>query len=229
MTRSKPEVLAHIRAVGLIPIIRTPSTEDAWQVAQVILGTGVGIVEITMGVPNGLGVIERIAKHYGDKALLGAGTVLDPDACRAAIAAGAAFIVAPNLDRQVLAAAQYAGAVCIPGALTPTEVLTAHQAGADMVKIFPCGPVGGPRYIRALRGPFPDIELVPTGGITLEAVPEFITAGVAALGIGGEIVDAAALRAGNLERIGVNAREFLAAVRQARTALESSRCESKAR
>jgi len=220
MTRPKPELLARIRAVGLIPIIRTPSAEDAWQVAQVILSTGVGIVEITMGVPDGLGVIERITKHSGDKVLVGAGTVLDPDTCQAAIAAGAEFIVAPNFDARVLAVARAAGALCIPGALTPTEVLAAHQAGADMVKIFPCGPVGGPRYIRALKGPFPDIDLVPTGGITIETIPAFFSAGVAALGVGGEIVDAAALRAGNLERIGANARDFLAAVRQARAALK---------
>jgi len=229
MSRSKPDALALIRAVGLIPIIRTSSAEEAWRVAETVLGTGVGIVEITMGVPNGLGVIERIARHYGDKVLVGAGTVLDPEVCRAAIAAGAEFIVAPNLDRQVLAAAQHAGAVCIPGALTPTEVLTAHRAGADMVKIFPCGPVGGPSYIRALKGPFPDIELVPTGGITIETIPAFFSAGVAALGVGGEIVDAAELRAGNFERIGANAREFLAAVRQARAALGSLRCESDVR
>jgi 2-dehydro-3-deoxyphosphogluconate aldolase/(4S)-4-hydroxy-2-oxoglutarate aldolase len=220
MTRPKQDVLARIRAVGLIPIIRTPSAEDAWEVAQVILSTGVGIVEITMGVLNGLSVIERIGKHYGDQVLVGAGTVLDADACRAAVAAGAEFIVAPNLDRQVLAVAQGAGAACIPGALTPTEVVAAHQGGADMVKIFPCGPVGGPNYIRALKGPFPAIDLVPTGGITLETIPAFFNAGVAALGIGGEIVDAAALRAGNLERIRANAREFLAAVRQARAALK---------
>lgn len=214
--RTKAEVLALIRASGLIPIIRTLSADHAWRVAEVILRAGAGIIEITMGVPNGVGVIERLVTRYGPAVLVGAGTVLDADACRATVAAGAEFIVAPNLDGGVLAAARDAGVACIPGALTPTEVLAAHRAGADMVKIFPCGPVGGPHYIRALKGPFPTIEMVPTGGITVDAVPEFISAGVAALGVGGEIISAAALQALDFESTGEKVREFLAAVRNAR-------------
>ena len=216
MTRAKADVLERIRSVGLIPIIRTPSPDDAWRATEAVLSAGIGIVEITMGVPKGVEVITQIAKRCGEAVVVGAGTVLDAEVCRAVMTAGAEFIVAPNLDRTVLAAAQQAGVACIPGALTPTEVLSAHQAGADMVKIFPCGPVGGSRYIRALRGPFPHIEFVPTGAITLAEVPALIRAGVAALGIGAEIVDPAALRSGDMETITANARRFLAAVRQAR-------------
>ncbi|MFI5396635.1 MAG: bifunctional 4-hydroxy-2-oxoglutarate aldolase/2-dehydro-3-deoxy-phosphogluconate aldolase [Candidatus Binatia bacterium] len=218
MTWSKQKALVRIGNVGLVPIIRTGSAEDAWQAAQAIATAGVGIVEITMGVPNALEVIERIVTHYGDNVLPGAGTILDPDTCREAISAGAEFIVAPNFDRRVVEATHQCGKVCIPGALTPTEVLTAHQAGADMIKIFPCGPVGGPQYIRALKGPFPQIDFIPTGGITLDSVPDYIRAGVAAVGVGGNLLAVRASRQGEPDAIRANARALLAAVRSARTA-----------
>lgn len=219
MAWSKAAALARVREVGVIPILRLPSTEEAWRGAEAILDTGIGIIEITLGVPNALGVVERIVSRYGDAALVGVGTVIAAEACRAAIAAGADFIVAPNFDPDVVAVARGADKVCIPGALTPTEVMTAWRGGADMVKIFPCGLVGGPKYINALRGPLPHIELVPTGGITLGSIAEFVSAGVAAVGVGGELLPQGPVDAAGLEFIRTHVRNFLEAVQSARLAL----------
>jgi 2-dehydro-3-deoxyphosphogluconate aldolase / (4S)-4-hydroxy-2-oxoglutarate aldolase len=216
---SREKSLALIREVGLIPIVRAPSPEDAYRAAEAIVGGGINVAEITMTVPNALRVMERVVEHYGDKVLLGAGTILDPESCRSALLAGAEFIVTPSLDPRVIEVARRYSKPCFPGALTPTEVVAAWQAGADMVKIFPCGPVGGPKYIKALKGPFPQIDFVPTGGVNLETTPEFIKAGAAAVAAGGELVDAKALREGNLEVITSNARKFVEAVRLARMAM----------
>jgi 2-dehydro-3-deoxyphosphogluconate aldolase / (4S)-4-hydroxy-2-oxoglutarate aldolase len=216
---SREKSLALIREVGLIPIVRAPSPEDAYRAAEAIVGGGINVAEITMTVPNALRVMERVVEHYGDKVLLGAGTILDPESCRSALLAGAEFIVTPSLDPRVIEVARRYSKPCFPGALTPTEVVAAWQAGADMVKIFPCGPVGGPKYIKALKGPFPQIDFVPTGGVNLETTPEFIKAGAAAVAAGGELVDAIALREGNLEVITSNARKFVEAVRLARMAM----------
>ena len=216
MSWTKERSLALIREVGLVPIVRAPSSEDAFRAAEAIISGGIGIAEITMTVPNAIRVMERVAERYGDKVLLGAGTILDPESCRAALLAGAEFIVTPSLDVRVIEMARRYSKPCFPGALTPTEVLTAWQAGADMVKIFPAGPVGGPKYIKALKGPFPQIDFVPTGGVNLETTPEFIKAGAAAVAVGGELVDLKALREGKLEVITSNARRFLDAVRSAR-------------
>jgi len=213
---TKESVIARIREIGLIPIVRTPSTEDAFRAAEAILSGGIGIAEITMTVPDALRVLEGVAKRFGDQVLLGAGTVLDAKTCESAIAAGAEFIVTPSLELSAMETAQRLNKACIPGALTPTEVLAAWRAGADMVKIFPCGPIGGPGYIKALRGPFPYIPYVPTGGVTLETTPNFIRAGAAAVAVGGELVDLKALQAGNTDVIVSNARKFVEAVRAGR-------------
>ena len=216
MSWTKERSLALIREVGLVPIVRAPSPEDAFRAAEAIISGGIGIAEITMTVPNAIRVMERVAERYGDKVLLGAGTILDPESCRAALLAGAEFIVTPSLDVRVIEMARRYSKPCFPGALTPTEVLTAWQAGADMVKIFPAGPVGGPKYIKALKGPFPQIDFVPTGGVNLETTPEFIKAGAAAVAVGGELVDVKALREGKTDVITSNARRFMDAVRAAR-------------
>jgi 2-dehydro-3-deoxyphosphogluconate aldolase/(4S)-4-hydroxy-2-oxoglutarate aldolase len=218
MSWTKEKTLGKIREVGLVPIVRTPSAEDAFRAAEAILNGGIGIAEITMTVPDALGVLERVSKRFGDQVLLGAGTILDAKSCEAAIAAGAEFIVTPSLQFDVIETAKRLGKACFPGALTPTEVLAAWRAGADMVKIFPCGPVGGPSYIKALRGPFPHIEYLPTGGVTLEATPAFIRAGAAAVAVGGELVDVKALRAGKLDSIVESARQFVEAVKAGRAA-----------
>lgn len=217
MSWSKESALARIREVGLIPIVRTPSTDDAFRAAEAILSAGIGIAEITMTVPDALRVLERVAKRFGDQVLLGAGTILDGKTCEAAIAAGAEFIVSPSLQFDVIEAAKRLTKACIPGALSPTEVVAAWRAGADMVKIFPCGPAGGPSYIKALRGPLPDIPYVPTGGVTLETTADYIRAGAAAVAVGGELVNLKALQAGKTDVIVSTARKFLEAVRLGRS------------
>jgi len=219
MSWSREKSLALIREVGLIPIVRAQSAEDALLAAEAVLSGGINIAEITMTVPNALRVMERVAERHGEKVLLGAGTILDPESCRSALLAGAEFIVTPSLEPRVIEVARRYSKPCFPGALTPTEIVAAWQAGADMVKIFPCGPVGGPKYIKALKGPFPQIDFVPTGGVDLETTPEFIKAGAAAVAAGGELVDAKALREANLEVITSNARKFVEAVRLARMAI----------
>jgi 2-dehydro-3-deoxyphosphogluconate aldolase / (4S)-4-hydroxy-2-oxoglutarate aldolase len=213
---AKEKSIALIREIGLVPIVRAPSPEDAFKAAEAIIAGGIGIAEITMTVPNAIRVMERVAERYGDKVLLGAGTILDPETCRAALLAGAEFIVTPSLDVRVIETAHRYSKPCVPGVLTPTEVVTAWQAGADLVKIFPCGPVGGPKYIKALKGPFPQIDFVPTGGVNLETTPEFIKAGAAAVAVGGELVDLKALKEGAVDVITSNARRFVEAVRSAR-------------
>ncbi len=219
MSWPKETAIARIREVGVIPIVRVASPEDAYRVAEALIEGSIGIAEITMTVPNATRVMERVAERFGEKVLLGAGTILDPESCRAALLAGADFIVTPSLDARVIEVARRYSKVCIPGALTPTEVVAAWQAGADLVKIFPCGPVGGPQYIKALRAPLPHIDFVPTGGVNLETTPEYIKAGAAAVAVGGELVDAKALREGRFDVITSTARKFVEAVRNARASL----------
>jgi 2-dehydro-3-deoxyphosphogluconate aldolase/(4S)-4-hydroxy-2-oxoglutarate aldolase len=219
MSWSKEKSLALIREVGLVPIVRAPSPDDALRAVEAIIAGNIGIAEITLTVPNALRVMEKVVEKFRDRVLLGAGTILDSESCRAALLAGAEFIVTPALNLRVIEVARRYSKPCIPGALTPTEILAAWQAGADMVKVFPCGPVGGPKYIKALKGPFPQIEFVPTGGVNLETTPEFIKAGAAAVAVGGELVDPEALRSGKLGVISANARKYVEAVRAARASL----------
>lgn len=219
MSWSREKALELIREVGLIPIIRVSTSEDAFRAVEAIVAGGVPIAEITMVVPNALRVLERATEYFGDKVLLGAGTVLDSETCRSAIFAGAEFIVTPALDLKVIELARRYSKACIPGGLTPTEILAAWQAGADMVKVFPCGPVGGPMYIKAIRGPFPQIDLIPTGGVDLESTPKYIRAGAAAVAVGGELVASKALREGDSASITANARQYVEAVRSARMAM----------
>jgi 2-dehydro-3-deoxyphosphogluconate aldolase / (4S)-4-hydroxy-2-oxoglutarate aldolase len=211
---TKEKSLGNIRAVGLIPIVRAPSPEDAALAAEAIIRGGIGIAEITMTVPHALRVMEQVAEKFSGDVLLGAGTILDAETCRAAILAGAEFIVTPSLDLRVIEMARRYGKPCFPGALTPTEVVTAWQAGADMVKIFPCGPVGGPHYIKALKGPLPHIDMVPTGGVSLDTAAPFIKAGATAIAVGSELLDLKALRDGKLEVVTERSKQFLEAVRK---------------
>jgi len=214
MTRQQ---IAHtIQETGIIPVIRATSAEQARSAAEAVERGGIRVIEVTMTVPGAIRVMEKVAEQMGGQVLLGAGTVLDPETARAAILAGAQFLVAPSLNARGIEMAHRYSKVVVPGALTPTEVLSAWDAGADFVKVFPAGNVGGPRYIKALKAPFPHIELVPTGGVNLETATDFLLAGAAALGVGAELVDAKALAAGRLEVIEENARKFLACVRKAR-------------
>jgi 2-dehydro-3-deoxyphosphogluconate aldolase/(4S)-4-hydroxy-2-oxoglutarate aldolase len=219
MAWTKEKALGKIREIGLVPIVRAPSAEDALLAAEAIVAGNIGILEVTMTIPNAIGVMEKVASKFGDKLLLGAGTILDPETGRAAMLAGADFIVTPALSLPVIELARRYSKPIMAGALTPTEVLTAWQAGTDIVKIFPCGPVGGAKYIKALKGPFPQIEMIPTGGVNLETAPDFIKAGAYAVAVGSELIDLKSLREGKFDSITANAKLYLEAVRSARASM----------
>jgi 2-dehydro-3-deoxyphosphogluconate aldolase/(4S)-4-hydroxy-2-oxoglutarate aldolase len=209
--------VAKLREVGIIPVIRASSAEAAVAVADALLQAGLTVAEITLTVPNAIDAIGAVATRFPGKMLVGAGTVTDGEAARRAVDAGAEFIVSPCLVPDVIEAAQRADVAVLPGALTPGEVFAAFRAGGDMVKVFPAQAVGGAAYLRALRGPFPDIPLVPTGGVTLETIAELFQAGAAAVGVGTELISQDALARRDYAAIGAVAKRFLAAVREART------------
>jgi 2-dehydro-3-deoxyphosphogluconate aldolase/(4S)-4-hydroxy-2-oxoglutarate aldolase len=186
-------------------------------VVGALVEAGLTVAEITMTVPNAIDAIDSVAKRFGNQVLVGAGTVTDAETVRRAVDAGAEFIVSPCLVRDVIDAARHADVAVLPGALTPTEIFEALRLGADMVKIFPAQCIGGAAYLRALRGPFPDIPLVPTGGVTLDNVREMFDAGAAAIGVGSELVSKDALARRDYAAIGKLAGQFLAAARKART------------
>ena len=179
---------------------------------------GVTVVEVTMTVPGAIRVIEQLANHHGSKLLLGAGTVLDPETARSCILAGAQFIVSPALDLRTIELCRRYSVPIMPGALTPTEIVTAWQAGADVVKVFPCSAVGGAKYLKSLQGPLPQIQLIPTGGVSLSTAEEFLAAGAFALGVGGDLVDAKAAREGRTSVITENAEKYVAIVKKFRAA-----------
>jgi 2-dehydro-3-deoxyphosphogluconate aldolase/(4S)-4-hydroxy-2-oxoglutarate aldolase len=214
----KARVLERIRSTGLIPVIRARSADEAAQAVDAIQAGGVGVLEITMTVPGAVELIREVASRATD-ALVGAGTVLDPETATRCIDAGARFVVSPALNLDTVATCREAGIAVIPGALSPTEVVTAWKAGADLVKVFPAGAVGGPSYIKALKAPLPQIDLVPTGGVNLQTAGDFIRAGASALGVGGDLVDLAALRRGEASVLTERARKFVEAVREARPAV----------
>jgi 2-dehydro-3-deoxyphosphogluconate aldolase / (4S)-4-hydroxy-2-oxoglutarate aldolase len=212
----KTETLRRIANGGVIPVVRAPSGEDALHVIEALREGGVDVIELTMTVPGALKVIEELARRYRDTIVLGAGTVLDSETARACILAGAAFVVSPMLDETIITCCRTYGVAVMPGALTPTEIVHAWRAGADMVKVFPCGAMGGPAYIKSLKAPLPQIDLVPTGGVTLATVGDLIRAGASAVGAGGDLVDVSMARIGNSGAVSQNARKYLNAVKAAR-------------
>jgi len=215
MTRA--EICRRIEEVGIVPVVRAPSAELAIRAAEALLAGGISIFEITMTVPDAQNVIRSLVARFKGSAVVGAGTVLFADDARSCIDAGAEFIVSPGLDLDTIEAAHARDVPIMPGALTPTEVITAWKAGSDMVKIFPCSAVGGAKYLRALKGPLPQVKMLPTGGVSLSTVHEFIAAGAAALGIGTELVDIKALAAGQDAVLTERARELVQAVAAARS------------
>jgi len=212
----RQQVRDKIVEIGVVPVVRASSPAEALLAAQAVCDGGIPIVEITMTVPGAVDVIRELRKSALSGVLVGAGTVLDAEAARRCLDAGAEFLVSPGLNVSTVEFAAREGKLIMAGALTPTEVITAWNAGADFVKVFPCGQVGGAKYIKALKGPLPQIPLVPTGGVNLNTAAEFIEAGSAALGIGGELVQSDALKSGKPEVIVDNARKFLAIVKEAR-------------
>jgi 2-dehydro-3-deoxyphosphogluconate aldolase / (4S)-4-hydroxy-2-oxoglutarate aldolase len=214
--RSRESVVATLREVGIIPVIRADSPGAAVAVVETLIEAGLTVAEITMTVPDAIEAIASVSKRFGSNVLVGAGTVTDADTVRRALDAGAEFIVSPCLVPDVIAAARRADVAVLPGALTPTEVFEAFRQGGDLVKVFPAQNVGGAAYLRALRGPFPDIPLVPTGGVTLDNVGEMFKAGAVAVGVGSEMISKDALARRDYALIGALASRFLEAARQAR-------------
>jgi 2-dehydro-3-deoxyphosphogluconate aldolase / (4S)-4-hydroxy-2-oxoglutarate aldolase len=210
----KSEVLERIRRVGLLPVIRTPSADDALVIGEALHQAGIHTLEIPMTVPGAVEVIAELATR--DDVLVGAGTVLDTTSAAACVAAGARFIISPSLELDVIEYCNERDIAVLPGALTPSEIVTAWRAGADMVKVFPCSALGGASYLKAIRAPLPQIELVPTGGVSLETAASFIKAGAAALGVGGDLVDIEAARGGRADVIAEKARKYIEIVAAAR-------------
>ena len=213
--RTQAEILQSIVADGVIAIVRLNDSAQLARVSDAILAGGVGAIEFTMTMPGALAMIEGLASKSGDKALVGAGTVLDAETARAAILAGAEFVVSPSTDRGVIEMCNRYGKVAIPGVLTPTEIVAAMQMGAGLMKLFPAS-VGGPAYLKAVRAPLPQARLVPTGGVSLDNAAEYIRAGAAALAVGGELVNSAQVTRGEFDRIEQTARRFREEVEKAR-------------
>jgi len=213
---NKTEVIKQIKDIGLIPVVRATSADEAMRAIDAIREGGVSVLEITMTVPGAVGVIEELTKQYGSDVLVGAGTVLDAETARACILSGAQFVVSPALNLETIECCRRYGVAVMPGALTPTEVVQAWTAGADFVKVFPAGALGGASYLKALKAPLPQIELVPTGGVSLKTAADFIKAGASALGVGADLVDLKALRDGQASVITERAKQFVQIVREAR-------------
>ena len=212
---SKDTSLTRMVNSGVVAVVRAPSGEMLVDVATALFAGGVEAIEITFTVPGADRVLRQVADRLGDKILLGAGTVLDPETARTALLAGAEFIVAPTVNLDVIRLCHRYDKPVIPGALTPTEVLTAWEAGADIVKVFPSG-FTGPGYLKALRGPLPQVRLMPTGGVNLQTAADFLRAGACALGIGGALVESKAVAAGDMARIESLARQYVEIVKKTR-------------
>jgi 2-dehydro-3-deoxyphosphogluconate aldolase/(4S)-4-hydroxy-2-oxoglutarate aldolase len=214
---NKVAVLKSLQEIGLVPVLRAESVDKAMALASAIADGGVTVLEVTMTVPGAIKVMRRLAEERPD-ILVGAGTVLDPETARMCILEGAKFVVSPALNFQTIEMCHRYSVAVFPGALTPTEVVNAWQAGADVVKIFPASAMGGAKYLTALKGPLPHVEMVPTGGVSLATAADFLAAGALALGVGSDLVDAKAMAAGKPEIVTETARKYLEIVRNFRHA-----------
>ncbi len=213
---NKELVRKRILEIGIVPVVRASSAAEGLMATEALVAGGIPVVEITMTVPGAVGLIRELSQQLGDSALVGAGTVLDAETAAQCVDAGAQFLVSPGLDLPTVKWASEHQILMAAGALTPTEVITAWKAGSDFVKIFPCANVGGAKYIKSLRGPLPHVPLIPTGGVNLDTAADFLRAGASALGVGGELVLADALKAKEPARITELARKYIATVQQAR-------------
>ncbi len=212
----KEDVLKRIREIGLLPVLRAHSIDEALALAEAIEAGGVTALEVTMTVPGAIEVIRQLVRETQGRILIGAGTVLDPETARACMLVGAEFIVSPSLNVRTIEICRRYSVPVMPGALTPTEVVTAWEAGADVVKVFPCSALGGAKYLKALKAPLPQIELIPTGGVSLATAAEFLAAGAFALGVGGDLVNPQAIADGKPELITQTAREYMKIIRNFR-------------
>jgi 2-dehydro-3-deoxyphosphogluconate aldolase / (4S)-4-hydroxy-2-oxoglutarate aldolase len=210
------QIRIRLERLGLIPVLRAGSVEAGHALVDAMMAGGVTVVEVTMTVPKALTLLRELKQRHGDSLLLGSGTVTDAAQAEATIDAGAEFVVSPSLHLDVIAKTRELGAISIPGALTPTEVITAWRAGADYVKVFPCSAMGGASYLKSLLAPFPDLKLIPTGGVTLQTAADFLKAGARALGVGTDLVNASAIAEGKPEIVTNTARAYIQAIRTAR-------------
>ncbi len=215
---SRQNDLQRVLDGGIVAIIRASSGEQLVGVAEALYAGGIEVIEVTFTVPGVLEILTAVRNSLGDKILLGAGTVLDPESARAALLAGAEFVVAPHVNRDGISRCRRSDKVVMPGALTPTEVVTAWESGADIVKVFPAD-VGGPGYLKALHGPLPQVRLLPTGGVDLDTIGDFISAGACAVGLGSALVESQAVADGDMERIRSQAEAYVAAVAAARNSI----------
>jgi 2-dehydro-3-deoxyphosphogluconate aldolase/(4S)-4-hydroxy-2-oxoglutarate aldolase len=221
-TMSKADQLHQILACGIIAVVRSPDSQQLVGAARALAEGGVTAIEITMSVPNALEVLGQVRQALGNRILLGAGTVLDPETARAVLLAGAEYVVAPTLNREVIRLCRRYDKLVMPGAFTPTEILTAWEAGADIVKVFPADVVG-PAFFKALRGPLPQVRVMPTGGVDLSTAAAFLKAGACCLGVGGQLVEPRAVAEGNFDRICDLARQYVAIVQQTRAEMAAGR------
>ena len=213
---TKTEVKIRITSTGIVPVIRASTARNALMAVDALYKGGISVAEITLTVPGAEKVIESLRKNFGAELLVGAGTVVDVEGAQRCLDAGAQFIISPGFDAATVEFVKSQEIVMIAAALTPTEIMAAWKNGADLIKVFPCNAVGGPTYIKSLKGPFPEIPLIPTGGVNLETAADFIGAGSAALGVGSELVPASALDSGKPAVIAELAMQFLEIVREAR-------------
>jgi len=213
---NRTDITQRIETTGIIPIVRAPSVDLATKAARAVLAAGIDVLEITMTVPNALDLLRQLHAELGNDVIIGAGTVLDAQTARDCIGAGAQFIVSPGFDVDTVSASHSLNTPCMPGVLTPTEVITAWRAGADMVKIFPCSSVGGASYLRALKAPLPQIKMMPTGGVDVNTAADFIKAGASALGVGASVVDLKLLERSGPAAITEKCQQLVAVVRSAR-------------
>ncbi len=213
---SKESQLRQVLECGIVAVVRSPDSQQLVEVTRALADGGVTVVEITMTVPNALEVVRQVRQALGERVLLGAGTILDPETARAALLAGAEYLVAPTVNLDVIRLCQRYDKLVMPGAFTPTEILSAWEAGADVVKVFPADVVG-PAFFKALRGPLPQVRLMPTGGVDLSTAADFLRAGACCLGVGGQLVEPRAVAEGNFDRIRDLARQYVAIVKEVRS------------
>ncbi|MBS0261651.1 MAG: bifunctional 4-hydroxy-2-oxoglutarate aldolase/2-dehydro-3-deoxy-phosphogluconate aldolase [Planctomycetes bacterium] len=216
---SRHEDLSRVLNSGIVAVIRSTSSEQLVEVARALYEGGVDVLEVTFTVPRALEIIAEVRKSLGDKVLLGAGTVLDPETARAAFLAGAEFLVAPTVNLDVIKMGNRYDKLVMPGAFTPTEILTAWEAGAQVIKVFPAD-VGGPAYLKTIHGPLPQVRLLPTGGVNLNTIADFLKAGACAVGLGGALVEPQAVKNGDMARIKSLAEQYVAAVKSVRAAMK---------
>jgi 2-dehydro-3-deoxyphosphogluconate aldolase / (4S)-4-hydroxy-2-oxoglutarate aldolase len=214
--RPKQQVLAALREGGIVPVIRADSADTALRIVDALIAGGIRTLEITMTVPDAIGAIKAVAERFGSSVLLGAGTVTSRALAEGSLDAGAEFLVTPCVVADVIAVAKERDVAVLPGAMTPTEVFAAWSSGGDIIKIFPASNVGGASYLKALKGPFPQIPLCPTGGVNLQTIGEFVKAGASAVGVGGELVSKAAIDAEDYAKITELAKQYVAALAAAR-------------